>query len=399
MAHNGTDDSRGRTRLVFVVNTLTPYRVHTHLRVRHELPGVEMLTYVTWDVTRNPWIFKDPPDIGVVTFPEAVPESSMGTLDYYVGDYRTGGRIIERLKRDRPDAVVCCGYGYPSMFRVILWCHRHGVPLVLWGDSNAHADTARGLRRAVKGVLLPKIARRCRAILVCGRNGQRYWARYGVEVDKLFFSPIEPNYAQIDAAPQRLVDELAQRFNLCPGRRRFMLCARLVPVKAVDQAIDAFVAIARRRPEVDLLIVGDGPLRRLLQARVPSTLSDRVIFTGFFDNQDCVNAFYRLSDVFVHPATWEPWGVVLLEATAAGLAVITTSVVGAVPEVAHDGVNAIIIRPNDRLALAEAMLRVTEPDRLASMKAASKVVSRAFRENLDPVKGIRDALRYAGVNI
>jgi Glycosyl transferases group 1. len=59
-----------------------------------------------------------------------------------------------------------------------------------------------------------------------------------------------------------------------------------VPVKAVDQAIDAFASVAYRLPDLDLVIVGDGPLREELKERVPGPLASRVIFAGFFDKQE-----------------------------------------------------------------------------------------------------------------
>ncbi|CAG1010764.1 Putative glycosyltransferase EpsF [Phycisphaerales bacterium] len=392
-----TDVPTRRRRVAIIVNTLTPYRVQAHLRFKHEIPNIEIDTYVTWDTSRNPWIYKDMPDIGVVTFPDAVAESMFGTVDYFIGDYRTGGRIIERMERSRPDAAVICGYAYPAMLRCHLWCRRRGIPVLLWSDSNVHADTAGGLRRVVKDVAVKRVARISDALLICGTNGERYWARYGARAERMFRVPVEPDYELIDRTPRAIIDEIAAKNRWDPGRRRMLICARLVPVKAVDQAIDAFSAIARKRPEFDLVIVGTGPLRRELEARVPTTLASRVTFAGFYDRQEAVNAFYRSCDVFVHPANWEPWGVVLLEAAAAGLAIITTSVVGAVPEVAHDGLNARIVPPNDRRALMEAMLSVTEPGRLESMKAASVQVSRHAREASDPVRGLRDALKSTGV--
>lgn len=392
--------TRKRTRLAFVVNNLTPYRVQSQVRFKRELRDVDVDTYITWDTSRNLWVYKDTPaEIGVVTFPDSIAESMVGSLDYYVSDFRTGGKVIQRLERSRPDAVVCCGYAFPAMFRVLRWCHARKVPLIMWGDSNAHADNARGLRRAIKNAAVTRVARQCDAILACGHNGARYWARYGVKAEQLFYAPVEPEYGLIEAVPETLVRDVQAKYGLRPDRKRLVVCSRLVPVKSVDQAIDAFAAVARKRPDWDLLIVGDGPLRQVLKARVPGPLLDRVTFAGFHDRQEVVNAFYRLSHVFLHPATWEPWGVVLLEAAAAGLAIITTHVVGAVPEVALDGVNAVLVRPNDRRGLPEAILQVTDPARLEAMRSASRMVSAQFRESHDPVEGLRGALRRAGVMV
>ncbi|MFA6044864.1 MAG: glycosyltransferase family 4 protein [Phycisphaerales bacterium] len=388
-----------RPQLAFVVNNLTPYRIQSLLRVKNELPQFRIKTYVTWNLKRNLWVYGNGnmPELGVVAFPDAVAESQIGTPDYYMGDWRTGGKIVEHLKADPPQAMVVAGYAYPAMSRVIRWCTKTKTPWLMWGDSNVHSDTVTGLKRFVKNRVLDWIVKHVDALLICGDNGVRYYQNYGARRDEIFYFPVEPDYHLIDHPDLGLHAQIASQFGLVPGRRRLLVCSRLVPVKAVDQAIDAFAAVAYKLPNLDLVIVGDGPLRADLKARVPSPLRSRVIFAGFFDGQEKVNAFYHQCDVLLHPAVWEPWGVVILEAAAAGLAIITTNVVGAQPEVAIDGRNAVIIRPNDRRGLANAIVHIMRDDVIDAYKAQSKIVSNEFRVRCDLVKGLAAALTHVGV--
>lgn len=388
-----------RPHLAFVVNSLTPYRIQSLSRVKNELPQFRVRTYVTWNMQRNLWVYgnSNMPDLNVVSFPGAVAESQIGTPDYYFGDWLTGGKIIQQLQADPPKAVIIAGYGYPSMARVIRWCHANKLPWMVWGDSNVHSDTIAGARRTIKTLLVGWLVKHAGAILVCGDNGVRYFENYGARPGDTFYFPVEPDYSMIERAEPAVESAVATQFGLAPGRRRLLVCARLVPVKAIDQAIDAFAAVAYKLPNLDLVIVGDGMLREELKARVPSPLRSRVIFAGFFDRQEKVNAFYHQCDVLLHPAVWEPWGVVLLEAAAAGLAIITTNVVGAQPEVAIDGRNACIIRPNDRRGLADAIVKIMRQEVIDVYKAQSKVVSDEFRVRCDLVKGLAAALTHVGV--
>lgn len=390
--------SSPRPRIAFVVNTLTPYRVTSHTRVKREIPQFDVDTYIVWDPAKNPWVYKDAiPEIGVVFFDGAAAEKDIGTFRYYRRDWATGGEVVKRLEATKPVAVIACGYGYPSLMRVILWCRRTGTPCMLWSDSNVHSDNASGFRRKIKDRLVGFIVRTCRAILICGSNGIRYYSNYGCPESKIFPFPVEPDYNELDRVGPDLINQAADRFQIAKGRRRICVCARLVPVKAVDQAIDTFVSIADERPDWDLIIVGNGPLRSLLESRVPSRLAHRVQFVGFVDQQPLVSALYKQSDILLHPATWEPWGVVLLEAAAAGLAIITTNVVGAAAELCKDGVNGAIINPDDRVSLRKALLNVTDATRIDDMKAASLRVSSQFRTDFDPVAGMRKALAYTGL--
>jgi glycosyltransferase involved in cell wall biosynthesis len=386
------DDGQHKPRLAFVVNTVTPYRIQSQLRVTREIPEFHLDTYIHWDVSKNLWVYSSLPEIGMVAFDHAVDGKDFGKWSYFAGDWRTGGRIIDHMRRNRPAAVVACGYGYPAPLRVLLWCKRQRIPVFLWGDSNVHADNLSGLKALIKQLGVPRVISLFAGVLVCGENGVRYYLRYGVPRDRIFYCPVEPDYDLIARTTPAQIADAAHRLALAPGRRRIVVCSRLVPVKAVDMAIDAFAMIAYRRPEWDLVILGDGPLRASLEARVPSPFRDRVIFAGFIDDQSLVNAVYRQSDVLLHPATWEPWGVVILEAAAAGLAIVTTRVVGAAHELARDGVNGAVVRPNDRRGLARALLRVTDPADIDRLKAASLRVSADFRRDHDPIAGLRAAL-------
>jgi glycosyltransferase involved in cell wall biosynthesis len=161
--------------------------------------------------------------------------------------------------------------------------------------------------------------------------------------------------------------------------------------------IDAFLAIAERRSEWDLVIVGDGPLRGELERKVPAALRSRVIWTGFHDEQSTVNAIYRASDVLVLPSDYEPWAVVINEAAAAGMAIVSSNVVGAAAELVRDGVNGRLFPPGDLGQLTACLLDVTDSSRTEMMKGASAEVLKEWRKRGDPVEGLREAMRSVGV--
>jgi glycosyltransferase involved in cell wall biosynthesis len=99
----------------------------------------------------------------------------------------------------------------------------------------------------------------------------------------------------------------------------------------------------------------------------------------------------------VLPSDDEPWGVVINEAVAAGLAVVATDVVGAAAELVRDRVNGRIVAPNDPAPLAAALLDVTSPESLMAYRAACPSVLARWRHNADPVAGLLRALSHANV--
>jgi glycosyltransferase involved in cell wall biosynthesis len=82
----------------------------------------------------------------------------------------------------------------------------------------------------------------------------------------------------------------------------------------------------------------------------------------------------------VLPSRFEPWGVVVHEATAAGLPVVCTSVCGAASRLVLDGYNGAVVSPGDAEALARALLRMSEADAgtRRAMSQASRSLARQF---------------------
>jgi glycosyltransferase involved in cell wall biosynthesis len=188
------------------------------------------------------------------------------------------------------------------------------------------------------------------------------------------------------------------KHGLKPDRRYFMYSGRLAPVKRVDTLLDAFVAIAERRPEWDVVIAGNGPLEQELRARIPAELAHRVIWTGFVGTHAELAALYTCVDLFVLPSTHEPWAVVVCEAAAAGVPMAVSNIVGAAAEICRDGVNGRVFPPRDASLLATILLELTEDeDRLREMGRASLRLLDDWRRRGDPIQGVRAALHHAGL--
>jgi glycosyltransferase involved in cell wall biosynthesis len=295
--------------------------------------------------------------------------------------------------------VVVCGYNDPGRLRVLRWCRAKKVPGFLFGDSNVRDDDARarGWRGWVKRRLLPRVFRCCDGVLTCGSRGVEYFARYGVPRDRVFLFPYEPDYAAIAAVTADQVELARSRYGLDARRRHIIFSGRLADQKRPDLLLDAYSVVARERPEWDLVIAGTGPDEAALRARVPADVTGRVHWLGFIDDATTLTALYKVCDVLVLPSWFEPWGVVINEAVAAGLAVVASDAVGAAAELVRDGENGRIFPVGDSAALLQCLRDVTGPGRCEQMQAATAAVLDDWRRRGDPVRGLRDALISCGV--
>jgi glycosyltransferase involved in cell wall biosynthesis len=147
-------------------------------------------------------------------------------------------------------------------------------------------------------------------------------------------------------------------------RIRFGAVGRMVPVKAHATLIDAFAQVARRLPEAELRIVGGGPLEAELRERALKTgLNGRLRIEGI--NHKIADVLRDL-DIFVMSSISEGLPLVILEAMAAGLPIVSTRI-GGVPEVATEDTVSFFCNPGNAEDLAEAMYRAATNPNLASM--------------------------------
>jgi len=161
--------------------------------------------------------------------------------------------------------------------------------------------------------------------------------------------------------------------------------ARLVEVKGTQYLLRAFATLARRYDSVQLLIIGDGPLRRRLQALAASLgMGDRVEFLGALPHADVLSwtrkaAMLVLPGIRTSTGREEGLGMVLLEAAATGLPIIGSRV-GGIPECILDGRTGFLVPERDTHALAQRMAELLDdPVRRHQMGIAGReLVERQF---------------------
>jgi glycosyltransferase involved in cell wall biosynthesis len=392
-----SDQSDNRPAVAMIANSFPPYRRHAHLRIVREMPQIKLFSVFTHELGSAAWAFDPPPEINPVQFGTGEPAQAQARPGRMLHEWRKGGRIIRWIKQHNIRAVVMAGYNDPGRLRLIRWCARNNVACLLQADSNIHGDLARGVAAVVKRRIVSRVSRWCRAILPCGSLGVQYFQKYGAERQKMFLMPYEPDYQLIQDIDSAAIERARHRFGLAPQRKRIVYSGRLIAAKRVDLLIDAFARIASQRPEWDLVIVGDGPLRQSLESRVPESLRSRAIWTGFSGDQETVSALYRASDVLALPSDYEPWALVINEAAAAGMAIVSSDVVGAAAELVRPNVNGMLFAHGSVDDLAKALACVTDPARIDGMKSASLAVLGEWQRRADPVQGLRSALEYCGV--
>lgn len=159
---------------------------------------------------------------------------------------------------------------------------------------------------------------------------------------------IVPNGVEPEPFAAARGDALRKRLGLQGPAALFV--GRMASNKGLATLLEAWVLV----PGATLLLAGDGHLLPVLRARARELgLEERVRFLGALSDEELREA-YAACDVAVLPSEYEAFGIVLLEAMAAGKPVVATRV-GGVPEVVEEGKTGLLVPPGDARALAQAV--------------------------------------------
>jgi len=161
-----------------------------------------------------------------------------------------------------------------------------------------------------------------------------------------------------------------------PGRKIVLFVGRLVYYKGVDVLVRAMASV-----DADLVLMGRGPLEKeIAELAAANGVAARLTSLPPQD-EDELSAWYRAADVFCLPsvARSEAFGLVQIEAHAAGTPVVSTDLPTGVPFANLDGVTGLIVPPGDAAALAAALTRLLADDRLRA-RLGAQARARALRD-------------------
>lgn len=258
--------------------------------------------------------------------------------------------VTARLRAFRPDFVVVYGYNQLTHWLTFRYCRVYGVPFALRSDSNHRIDCSTSVQSKLRRRLLRRLVRDSFAVLPVGTANREYWQSYGATDAQIYMAPF--------AIDNQRVAELAGVRTPNQGACRFLYAGRLVPRKGVDLLLHAFNSLCEKY-DVSLSVVGDGHSRDELMSLQSPAARERTTWHGRLPNGDVFRKFSE-ADVFVLPSRYEPWGLVVNEAMAAGLPVVADQRCGAAIDLVHDGETGRLLQTLSSQTLEAAMERFAQ---------------------------------------
>ena len=266
-------------------------------------------------------------------------------------------------RRSRQAALLALHHPFPlNDIGVLLGLPRRTALVVHW-----HAEIVR--QRSLAGLLAPLIRHtltRAQRIVVSHPallSESPFLAAHGEKCAVVPYGIDVAYWAELDDAQRRRVEELRSRHP-----RLVIATGRLVPYKGFDVLIEAL-----RHVDATAIIVGEGPLRHdLLRMARQRGVAERIILAGMLSRDD-LKVHLHAARLYAFPSVSaaEAFGIVQIEAMAAGLPIVNTDLPTGVPHVARHGHEALTVPPSDPAALAAAIAQLLADRALAQRLGAA----------------------------
>jgi glycosyltransferase involved in cell wall biosynthesis len=342
-------------KVVFVTDIKTPYMVAV-LEALARLVDLTVLFCAETGSRGLAWKFERPlrlrhRTIGGLTVGRGSPDGT----DYYLSL-----RVVREIWRERPDAIITSGFSMPTVYSAFVAAVRQ-CPMLIQSDGTSVSEQAlNALQRMARAALIPAAAG---AVANSGLSAARF-AQLGVPPDRIFSAP-----HSTDMAP--LWEVARSRIYRLDHQLRVVAVGRLIPRKGLNALMRAVSLSREAGCDVSLEIVGQGPEEPQLRQLSRELGLEDVRWRGFVE-QSGLPSVYAAADAFAFPTLLDPFGLVLLEAAAAGLPLVASPHGGASADIVLEGETGFQRAPEDIEGWAAALCRLArEPELREAMGRAA----------------------------
>ena len=348
-----------KKRLLLVGVYPAPYRTHLFERFQKEYDIDVVFEHAGGDERNSDWFTSG---------------------NYFILDRPDDRAAFDRLNLKEYALVLLYEYSIAISRRLILQCKLKKIPYGINCDGIMMIPHGNPIKDLYKRFLISGAA----LYLASGQHAKEYFLSFGAKEEKIHFHPFSA------LIPEDFVDEplaqeekqaLRKKLGLPLEQKLAIGVGRFIPLKRYAELVEAWASMPS---DCTLLLVGGGREEETYRKIMEEKGLSNVILEPFHKPEE-LRDYYRASDLFVHPSSYEAWGLVINEAMASGLPVLVSDHCTGGLELIEDGKNGYKIPMGDERALCEkakALLEASEETRITMGKAALSTIQPYTLENM-----------------
>ncbi len=292
---------------------------------------------------------------GVIPLGRPIPIPANGSVARISLSFHLSRKIREILEAERFDIVHLHEPLMPALPVTVLRTNAAGVNV-----GTFHAYARQNLGYYYGRPLLRRLFRRLDSCIAVSEPAKTFVSRYFPADYTVIPNGIDPGVFNPSVPPAPGI--------VRPTRQTILFLGRLEERKGLGTLLEAYSLLRQVRADCQLVVVGNGPLRRGYERRVEEEGIPDVKFCGFIPEADKAS-YFTAADIYCAPNTGkESFGVILLEAMASGRPVVATAIDG-FRQVIRDGEEGLLTPPRDEARMAAALARLLDSPELRRQMA------------------------------
>lgn len=263
--------------------------------------------------------------------------------------------IIKYVKEKKYDCIICTTFTDPTGMFAVQYMKMHHISYYLECDGG-FSKNGRGIKEKIKKYFISG----AKGYFSTGKSCDLYYLSYGAVRDKLIRYPFTSLYKRDILTDVIHNDEKCKIRNSLDIQENKVILAvgQFIPRKGFDILLSAIQKIP---VETGVYFIGGKPTEEYLNMRKKYGLTN-VHFVGFKNKAELAE-YYKAADIFVLPTREDIWGLVIQEAMAYGLPIISTEKCAAAQELVANGENGYVIPVEDSNILSERMLDILNDEK------------------------------------
>jgi glycosyltransferase involved in cell wall biosynthesis len=324
------------TKVVLITNIPAPYRIPLLNELSAQLATDNIQFKVVFGALSYPRRSNWKVDPAEWRFASSTLDGSRrpgSNPDHGVFTYSGLARV---LRAESPALVIITGF---SMATIKVWFRSLvcGMPYLIWsGAINRKGRPDSRLRRLQRRVLIA----RARGCIAYGTAAKEYLIELGVDPARVY---IGINTVDVDFFQQESTRLRAKGVRDESSPKRILYVGNLEAGKRIDQLVSAVSILAKQRNDFVLEIVGSGSQEESIRSLVQNLQIDNcVVFSGFLQRPEVARCLASAC-CFVFPSEYDIWGLVVVEAMAAGLPCLSSVYAGATRDLIREEVTGFAL--------------------------------------------------------
>ena len=284
--------------------------------------------------------------------------------------------MFKELRKKNYDALLIHGYSSLGNHLGYLAALLAKTPIIISGEAYLRKNEPQW-KKILKEIFFKIWFRRINAFMAIGTVSKNFYKHFGVPEEKIFLFPYPVDNEFLFEKSNELSKrkrELKKELKLETNKPIVLSVARLIKRK---RPFDLLKAAQELKEKALFVFVGDGILYNKIEKEKKSKELNNVIIAGFKTPEE-VYKYYTVSDIFVLPSSYEPWGFVINEAMCFGLPIVAADGVAAAYDLVHHRENGFIFESKNSKQLTKYLEKLVDDPSLRKKmgKRSNKIISR-----------------------